>query len=225
MQFENSFSVSVPLDQAWAKLLDVPTVAPCVPGAELTEVVSQTEYKGMVTIKLGAVKMTYRGTVNLEEVDEQAHRILLRANGSEARGSGAASATVTSTLADNGSGGTTVNILSDIAVTGRVAQFGRNIMQDVAGKLIQEFAACLESGFEPVHQSPSASDQVGAEAAEPQPADGPAASTGRTESPPSAAAAEVKVLPIVVDVTRARLAKGLAKLAKVIDPTRSQETE
>jgi carbon monoxide dehydrogenase subunit G len=182
MQFENSFSVDAPLSRVWEFLLNVQEVAPCVPGAELTEVISDREYKGMVKIKLGAVQMTYRGTVVLKEVDEQSHRVVLSASGSESRGTGSASGTVTSTLVEEGPNRTTVTLLSEINVTGRVAQFGRNIMQEVANRLIREFAQCLErklmAGPTPVGEEvsgvatqPPSTGQIGSTAGAPPPAE------------------------------------------------------
>ncbi|HEV3312388.1 MAG TPA: SRPBCC family protein, partial [Chloroflexota bacterium] len=158
MEFENSFSVAAPLEQVWTYLLDVKAVAPCVPGAELTEIVSDTEFKGAVKIKLGAVQVNYRGTVVLKEVDNEAHRVVIVATGSETRGTGSASGTVTSTAVQDGQR-TTVRMLSEIVVTGRVAQFGRNIMQDVSSKLIKDFAACVEAHLKkPDVEQPAVAD-------------------------------------------------------------------
>jgi carbon monoxide dehydrogenase subunit G len=145
MQFENTFSVEAPIERVWDYLLDVQAVAPCVPGAELTEVVSDTEFKGTVKVKLGAVQVSYKGTLVLKEVDESERRVVLVASGNETRGAGSASGTVTSYLVADSPGRTTVRIVSDVNITGRVAQFGRNIMQDVSNRLIREFAKCVES--------------------------------------------------------------------------------
>ncbi len=147
MQFENTFSVDAPIDRVWSYLLDVQAVAPCVPGAELTEIVSDTEFKGTVKVKLGAVQVSYKGTLALKEVDEAARKVVLVASGNETRGSGSASGTVTSHLVAESAARTSVRIVSEVNITGRVAQFGRNIMQDVSNRLIREFAKCVESNL------------------------------------------------------------------------------
>lgn len=231
MRVDNSFSVEAPLQRVWTHLLDVPAVAPCVPGAELTEVISETEYRGTIKVKLGAAQLSYRGTLLLKEVDVEARRIVLSAKGSETKGSGGASGTVTSVLAEDGPGRTTVTMTSEIAVSGKVAQLGRNIIQDVSNKLIKDFAHCLEANLQshggertetapPASPGPSGAQAAtaaggeGAPTAESSPAshDHPAGGAGETK------AAELKVLPLVADVAKARLARGLRRVARVLDP-------
>jgi uncharacterized protein len=303
MQFENSFSVVAPIDKVWAYLLDVQAVAPCLPGAELTETVSDTEYKGSVKIKLGAMQVNYKGSVVLKEVDEGSRRVVMTATGSETRGTGGASGTVTSTLTADGPEKTTIHLLSEVNITGRVAQFGRNIIQDVSNKLIRDFAQCLEAnltagqaahsdqGASAVGPSAAASaerpsggethaptegsttDQpgstdlpppapIGVESGEPAPTAGASAATHEAppatrEEEPSASAsiadpnraestvpagplpraggperpastppigmpayggAELKLAPLLLDITRSRLASGLRALAHLVDP-------
>lgn len=142
MDFTNSFTVNVPLQQVWEYMLDAEKVTPCVPGAELTEIIDQSHFKGTVKVKLGAVQMSYRGDLEMEP-DDASHSIVLRAKGTEMRGSGGASGTVTTRLTES-EGSTTVVMESHVDVTGRVAQFGRGIMQDVANRLVKDFARCLE---------------------------------------------------------------------------------
>ncbi len=141
MRLEHSFVVPVPVDQAWGVLLDVERIAPCMPGAALTEY-SGDDFAGTVRVKLGPVNLLYKGSGRFLERDEAARRVVLEASGRDTRSAGTAAATVTSTLhpADDG---TRVDVVTDLNVTGRPAQFGRGMLADVSGKLIGQFAACL----------------------------------------------------------------------------------
>ena len=142
MKMENEFTVEAPVEQAWETLLDLERITPCLPGAALEEE-SGDEYKGTMTIRLGPVTQKYNGTVSFEETDEESHRAVLKADGKDARGQGTASATITSTLTEE-DGGTKVHVETDMQLTGRAAQFGRGVQQEVATKLINQFAECLE---------------------------------------------------------------------------------
>ena len=144
MHIDNSFTISLPAEDAWKVLLDVERIAPCMPGAELQEVAGE-EYRGIVKVKLGAITAQYKGAVHVAEVDEAGRRIVLRAEGRETRDQGNASATVTATLRPAGEGHTEVAIETDLTVGGKIAQFGRGVMADVSSKLLAEFATCLES--------------------------------------------------------------------------------
>src|SRR5919199_1256663 len=139
---ENEFTVEAPVEQAWETLLDLERITPCLPGAALEEE-SGDEYKGSMTIRLGPVTQKYSGTVSFEETDEESRRAVLKADGKDARGQGTASATITSTLSEE-DGGTRVRVETDMHLTGRAAQFGRGVQQEVATKLINQFAECLE---------------------------------------------------------------------------------
>jgi carbon monoxide dehydrogenase subunit G len=142
VKMENEFTVEAPVEQAWETLLDLERITPCLPGAALEEE-SGDEYKGTMTIRLGPVTQKYNGTVSFEETDEEARRAVLKADGKDARGQGTASATITSTLTEE-EGGTKVHVETDMHLTGRAAQFGRGVQQEVATKLINQFAECLE---------------------------------------------------------------------------------
>ena len=144
MLIENEFSINAPIDQAWNTLLDLERVAPCLPGAALEEVVGDGEYKGQMVTKLGPVTVRYRGTIKIQESDRASYRAVMKADGKETRGQGSASATITATLREEG-GSTAVRVETDARITGKVAQFGRGIMQEVASKLMQQFATCLET--------------------------------------------------------------------------------
>jgi carbon monoxide dehydrogenase subunit G len=142
LKMENKFTVEAPVEQAWETLLDLERITPCLPGAVLEEE-SGDEYKGTMTIRLGPVTQKYNGTVSFEETDEEPHRAVLKADGKDARGQGTASATITSTLSEE-DGETRVHVETDMHLTGRAAQFGRGVQQEVATKLINQFAECLE---------------------------------------------------------------------------------
>jgi carbon monoxide dehydrogenase subunit G len=142
MEIENEFDVPAPVDHVWAYLLDVERVAPCMPGAELTEVVDDHTWKGKVNMKLGPVSLAFAGTVTMQERDDQAKRIVLAAKGMEQKGKGAANASVTSWL-EQGDGVTNVKMRADIHLTGTVAQLSRGLLPEVSRKLTQQFADCL----------------------------------------------------------------------------------
>lgn len=144
MKLNNEFTVDVPVDDVWNVLLDLERITPCLPGASLTEETGEREYDGAMKVKLGPVTQQYKGTVKIQEADESAHRAVLRADGKDARGQGTASATITSTLHDEGNGSTRVSVETDMQITGRAAQFGQGIQQQVSEKLLGRFADCLE---------------------------------------------------------------------------------
>lgn len=142
MNIENSFSVNASVEDAWKVVLDLERVAPCLPGAAIEESAGD-EYQGTMAVKLGPISARYRGTVKVEETDEANHRVVLRATGNETRGQGSASATITSSMSEE-NGVTNVLVETDMEVTGKVAQFGRGIMQDVASELMDRFSTCVE---------------------------------------------------------------------------------
>ncbi len=142
MQLENSFTVPVPVDEAWRVLLDIERIAPCMPGAELQEV-NGDEYSGVVKVKVGPITAQYKGKAAFQEKDEAGRRLVLRAEGRDTRGAGNANATITATLTPDGDG-TKVDVVTDLTVTGKVAQFGRGVLADVSAKLLSQFVLCLE---------------------------------------------------------------------------------
>jgi carbon monoxide dehydrogenase subunit G len=164
LRLENSFEVPAPPDAAWHLLLDVPRVVPCMPGAELTEVVDDSNWKAKVAVKLGPVSLTFGTDVKLVEADEAARKVTLSADGRELRGRGAARATVESSLASV-SGGTRVDIVTDLRLTGPAAQYGRGLVADVSSQLIDRFADCLKAQLDTAE--PARADEAVAEAAKP----------------------------------------------------------
>jgi carbon monoxide dehydrogenase subunit G len=142
VKIEDEFRVDVPIDEAWKVLLDLERIAPCLPGAQLTEVEGD-EYRGTVKIKVGPITAQYKGVAKITEADEANHKVVLQAEGRDTRGQGNASAAVVATLVEEG-GGTVVKIDTDLNITGKVAQFGRGVMADVSGKLLGQFADNLK---------------------------------------------------------------------------------
>jgi carbon monoxide dehydrogenase subunit G len=148
MLIENEFTVAAPVDFLWNYLLDVEKIAPCMPGAELTEVVDDKNWKGKLNAKFGPVSMAFAGTVTIESRDDVAHRVVLSAKGMEQKGKGAANAKVTSWL-EPGSvdGATTVKMEADITLTGPAAQLSRGLLPEISKKLTQTFADCLQESM------------------------------------------------------------------------------
>ncbi|MGH9035909.1 MAG: SRPBCC family protein [Acidimicrobiia bacterium] len=144
IHLENEFTVPASADEVWAFLLDPRRVAPCMPGAELTEVLNDNQYKGKVHIKMGPVSLSFNGDVDILERDEAAKRMVMKATGAEAKGKGQANATVTSWL-ESTSGGTRMRITQDIDLSGPLAQYGRGMIVDVSGSLMDEFAGRIQA--------------------------------------------------------------------------------
>lgn len=143
MELNNEFRVAVPATTTWEVFTDVERVAPCLPGATLLSV-DGDEFTGAVKVKVGPITVSYKGIATYQEKDAAARRIVLRAEGKETRGSGNAAATVTAQLKDEGES-TFVTINTDLAISGKAAQFGRGVLADVSSSLIAQFAKSLEA--------------------------------------------------------------------------------
>lgn len=172
MQLEHHLSVPAPIDVVWPALLDPERVAPCVPGATLTGVDGDS-FTGTVKVKVGPIALLYKGTGTFTEHDEQARRAVLKAAAKDTRGNGTVNATVTLTLTDEADH-TTGIVATDLSVTGKPAQFGRGMIADVGGKIIEQFSACLSENLavavtEP--ESESAGEPAAAQASEAAPLD------------------------------------------------------
>ncbi|HEY2958950.1 MAG TPA: SRPBCC family protein [Actinomycetota bacterium] len=167
MKIEQTVEVEAPLDRVWALVNDVPRVAPCMPGAELTKVVDERTYEGTVRVKLGPINLSYKGTVMLDQVDEAGHSAQLSANGRDVRGGGTAKAKVDTRLEAISDSRTRMSVVTDLHLTGRVASFGRGAVQDVSAKLFGEFAQCLRQTLE---AAPSAAAPAAPAATQPSPA-------------------------------------------------------
>jgi len=144
---ETSFEVPAGTDEVWGYLLDIEKVVPCMPGAELTETIDDDHWKGKMKLKLGPVSLVFAGKVEMQERNEDDHRVVLEASAMEQRGKGAASAKVTSSM-ESFDGGTRVHVAQDIKVSGQAAQFSRGMMEDVATKIVHQFADCLKAQME-----------------------------------------------------------------------------
>jgi carbon monoxide dehydrogenase subunit G len=152
MQLEHSFDVPGPVEDAWSVLLDVERIAPCMPGAVLEEVTDDS-FTGTVKVKVGPITVTYAGTARFVSQDAAAHVVVIDARGKETRGTGTAAATVTSRLRQVGAA-TRCDVSTDLAITGKPAQFGRGVMADVGRKLIGQFAGCLAEEIVQPHSGP-----------------------------------------------------------------------
>ena len=170
MKLEHSFDVQAPVDRVWEALIDIERVAPCLPGAEITESADDGTYKGNFTVKLGPTTASYRGELHLEQVDEAARRATMSASGQDKRGQGSAKATIVSSV--RGEGETThVDVETDFTITGRLARFGRGgMIQDVSNRLLRDFAQCLQRSIETPAPAPAAAAEGEAAAPAPPPA-------------------------------------------------------
>jgi carbon monoxide dehydrogenase subunit G len=181
MRIENTVEVDAPLDRVWALVNDIPRVAPCMPGAALTDVVDDRTYQGTVAVKLGPLRMSYKGKVVVEAVDEASHSARLAASGKDTKGAGTARANVETRLEAAGADRTRLQVISDVQLTGKVASFGRGgAINDVATRLFGQFADCLRATLEsePAPAAAAAPDTSPAEAAATAGTGGPAGSGG-----------------------------------------------
>jgi carbon monoxide dehydrogenase subunit G len=204
VELTHSFTVQASLDATWSAFQDIESVAGCFPGATVTEVTGD-EFKGSCKVKLGPIALLYSGSGRFQEKDQAAHRFVVVAMGKDKRGNGTAGATVTATMIASGADNTDVKVFTDLAITGKPAQFGRGVIQDVSDKLLQQFVTCLQSkvgvpgGGETEAPAPVAAsaggDEVAGETvtqfepAEPSGPSGPTGPTGPVE--PAAAGAAV----------------------------------
>src|SRR5436309_2527392 len=163
MEFDNSFEVPLPPEQAWKTLLDIERIVPCMPGAALSEVLGENRYKGSIAVRLGPVSLTFAGIVTFEQIDAAARSARVSAQGSDAKGRGGASAVSVFRLEPAGSG-SRVLVHTNLALTGAVAQYGRGVgvIQATAAQLINQFADCLEKkwGHAPGGDSGGRSEQA-----------------------------------------------------------------
>ncbi|HEV7846548.1 MAG TPA: SRPBCC family protein [Thermoleophilaceae bacterium] len=146
MQLTNEFEVAVPVEEVWPALLDIERVARFLPGAEIEPSSEEGVYSGSMKVKLGPMTVSYRGTARLGDVDEESHSAAIEVEAREARGQGRAAATIVNRLVDL-DGRTRVVAETDLRITGRQAQFGRGIMQDVAGAMLDDFARRFEASL------------------------------------------------------------------------------
>jgi carbon monoxide dehydrogenase subunit G len=183
MDLTNEFRVGVPVEQAYEVLTDLERIAPCMPGAQLQEIEGE-EYRGVVKVKVGPITANYKGAASFVE-RQSPNKVVLRAEGRETRGQGNAAATITATLTADGDG-TAVKVVTDLAISGKVAQFGRSVLADVSAKLLGEFVQCLEATLVAGDGGGDASDGSRPDAdvtAAPEPGDGEAAGPAPAAAP------------------------------------------
>jgi uncharacterized protein len=211
MQLTHHFHVPSGIDETWTHFQDVAGLAGCFPGAQVTSV-DGDDFTGTCKVKLGPIALVYNGTGTFAGRDESAHRLVVEAKGKDKRGNGTAGATAALTMSAGSSGGTDVEVLTDLAVTGKPAQFGRGLMQDVSDKLLDQFVACLQQqlsqnepagGVRAPSQVDSSADGAPLQSsppAAPAPAPAPAPRPGRTTPPEQAEALDLgaAVLPVLI---------------------------
>ncbi len=183
MELNNEFEVDRPVDETWDVLTDVERIAPCLPGAQLQEIEGEgadTEYRGIVKVKVGPITAQYKGKATFVEKDDAAHKAVIKAEGRDSRGQGNASAMITAQLSEITPSRTKVVVNTDLTVTGKVAQFGRGVMAEVSEKILTQFVQNLETRVLSQQTAPSAPAAApgGAALASPPPPP-PAATTGR----------------------------------------------
>ena len=196
MKLEHKFVVPAPVEQTWSAFNDLERVVPCFPGATL-ESYEGDDFTGSCKVKLGPVSLQYSGTGTFLERDESDHHAVIEAKGKDRRGNGTASTRVTTRLTATADGTTEVSVDTDLTITGRPAQFGRGLIQDVSNKLLDQFTSCLETKLgtpaEPAH--PAEPAQPG-ESAQPAGAAQPAAEGARPTTSPAAGSSEDDVVAL-----------------------------
>jgi carbon monoxide dehydrogenase subunit G len=200
MQLENSFSVGAPPERVFAYLLDVNKIVGCVPGAELAEVVDPTTFKGKVKIKVGPITVAYNGTARIADRDDSKHSATLEAEGRETTGPGSARAKAFMSVEADGAG-SIVKIVTDYSVAGRVAQFGRGVMEDVSRRIVNDMAACIKANVEAGEPGGGASSATATSV-------GPGAAA--SAAPTATAPAAVNAFGLLFSVLWARLKRAFS---------------
>ena len=240
MQLTHSFTVPAGIDETWTALNDIESVAGCFPGAQVTHADADS-FEGTVKVKLGPIALVYKGSGDFVDKDEAAHRMGIAAKGKDKRGNGTAGADVVVTMAPEGAASTKVDVVTDLNITGKPAQFGRGVMQDVSDKLLGQFVDCLAGRFaapeatpEPTGeeeaaatspaQPPTRSTPSPAAATAPASAAAPAASSPAAPSPTARAASSsddaidlgATALPVLLRAYGPQIAAALAPLVLLI---------
>jgi uncharacterized protein len=165
MLITNEFEVAQPVEKVWSFFGDIPQVAACLPGAELTEDLGDDKYRGGVAVRMGPVRLNFDGTAEITERDEAAKRLVVHAAGADAKGRGQASMDVTATLTRSGRG-TKVGVLQDLQLSGAAAQYGRGMISDVTSVLMRDFSANMQDRIERIERGESA-EQIAAASGSP----------------------------------------------------------
>jgi uncharacterized protein len=223
MKLEQSFQVDAPIEQVWEALNDLERVAPCLPGAAITNHDEDGTYHGTFQVKLGPTTANYRGTIKIEQSDEQARQATLKARGTDKRGQGGASATIVNKLVEV-DGGTRVDATTDFTITGRLARFGRGgMIEDISNRMLRDFSTCLQTRLAeggpaaPAADAATAADTTAetppASGADASATDAPAPPKPASPPPPPAPAAPVKGFSLLASVLWERV-KRLFKRRK-----------
>jgi uncharacterized protein len=216
MKLEQSFTVAAPVEQVWDALVDVERIAPCLPGAEITGQGPDGSYEGNFTVKLGPTTASYRGSLKMDSLDEASRVATMHAKGTDKRGQGGANATIVSTLREEG-GETTVDVVTDFTITGRLARFGRGgMIEDISKRMMRDFSQCLQATLtsEPAPAPAAAGAPAAAAPVTPgEEADAAAASAGGAAAEASAAT-EAAPTPPAPKPAPARAAPAPAKPIK-----------
>jgi uncharacterized protein len=192
VKLEQTFDVDAPMERVWEALIDVERVAPCLPGAAITEAGEDGTYEGTFSAKVGPASMSLKGTLKMEQVDEASHTATMHANGSNRRGQGGAKATIVSHVSEREGGGTKVDIATDYTITGALARLGRGgMIEDVGNRLLRDFATCLEQQL--AYQQ--ATEAAPAETAASAPSGDEPGATAYTSTPDAPTVAKVPDVP------------------------------
>lgn len=234
MDLSHQFTVPTGVEETWAHFQDIAGLAECFPGATVTEADGDS-FSGSVKVKLGPIALVYNGSGTFVEKDDAAHRFVVDAKGKDKRGNGTAGAVVTLAMAEASGGGTTVDVNTDLNITGKPAQFGRGAMQDVSDKLLGQFVSCLEQRLaadpepepepEPAATTPEPtpiSDAAAAAASRPAPAPAAKPTAARPTAAKSAAQEDdaldlgATVIPVLLNTYRNQIAAALGLLLVVL---------
>jgi carbon monoxide dehydrogenase subunit G len=206
MDLNHEFTVHKPIDEAWVVLTDVEKIAPCLPGAQLQEIAHEDgieKYRGIVKVKLGAIQSQFKGEAHFIEKDDENHKAVLKAAGRDTGGRGNAAATITAILEPVSESVTTCKVLTDLSITGKVANFGRGVLADVSDKLLAQFSDNLNTLLDqdaPADTAPAEAEAPAADAtesAEATAAEATATTAATDETPAAEAATETPAPPKV----------------------------
>lgn len=225
MKLEQTFEVDAPLERVWEALIDVQRVAPCLPGATITEAGEDGTYEGTFSAKVGPASVSFKGTLKMENVDEASHTATMQANGSNRRGQGGAKATIVSRVSEKEGGGTKVEIDTDYTITGPLARLGRGgMIEDVGNRLLRDFASCLEQQLAYEEAKEAAPVETAASAPSGEAEEGAAAYTAVPDAPtvqkvpdvpppprPPAQAKPIGGIRLMLDVLVGRLKRLLGR--------------
>jgi uncharacterized protein len=207
-KIEENFDVEAPIEQVWAFLIDPRRVVVCLPGAELTETIDERTYAGRVRVKVGPVTATYKGTARLDEVDESAYVMRLSGEGKESAGAGSAKMAMVGRLSALSVGATRVQVEADIDVAGKMAQFGRGLMEDVSRQLFRQFGVSMqETLVQPAAAPALATDPSGQATRLASPAQVSNTAEIRESPPPAAPAVPLSVLSLVFKAFWSRIGR------------------